>query len=133
MECTELSPAGNFEAWEPNRLEELQSGQISSEAGQLLLHESDETRLWLVSLEYKQRLGFRNTKYQIKTMSQTDGFAVSHYGNGQICLIEFKKDQMQRQEVLGLCDKVWDLENIGSEPLEFILIEYLMSECVLSY
>ena len=125
MECTELSPAGNFEAWEPQRRKELESGHFTSNIGQELLHEGEHTRLWLVKLGYKQRLGFRNISSSFKVMSQTDGFAVSYQGSGKIVLIEFKKADMQRHEVVDEQERIWDLENIGAETLEFIIIEYL--------
>ena len=125
MNCIELSPKGHFEAWEALRKKELDSGKYEDDLGQKVLYQDDKIKLWSILLKPKERHGFRRIKSDFRVMSQVDGFGVSHRSTGEITLVQCKKGEMFRYDVQSQGEQVWDLENIGADPLELVVIEYL--------
>ena len=120
-----MSPRGQFETWESRRQTELKAAEFSNELGQKVLYEDDKIRLWLIQLQPKERMGFRKINSDFRAMSQVDGFAVSHRSSGEILLVQCKKGDMFRYNKIHQEEQVWDLENIGNDPLELVIIEYL--------
>ena len=125
MNCIELSPKGHFKAWEAGRKKELGSEELNTELGQQILYEDGKIKLWSIVLKTKERLGFRKISCHFRAMSQVDGFAVNHRSTGQIVLIQCKKGEMFRYNKKTEGEQIWDLENIGADPLELVVIEYL--------
>lgn len=125
MNCIELSPKGHFKAWEEMRKKELECGQFPTDLGHQVLYEDGKIKLWSILLQPKEKLGFRRISCDFRAMSQVDGFAVSHRSTGEIFLIQCKKGEMYRYKKRELGEQIWDLENIGAEPLELVVIEYL--------
>lgn len=125
MKCIELSPKGYFKAWEAQRKEELDSENLNTELGQQILYEDGKIKLWSLVLKVKERIGFRKINCDFRAMSQVDGFAVNHRSTGEIVLVQCKKGEMYRYNKKEKGEQIWDLENIGAEPLEFVVIEYL--------
>lgn len=123
MKCIELCPKGFYEAWESSRKIELKTGNFREELGQKIIYEDGKVRLWLIKLEPKERLGFTKLRSDFKVMSHVQGFAVSHKNSGEIALIQYKTGEVYRYSFLEMGEQVWDLENIGADPLEFVLIE----------
>ena len=125
MKCIELSPKGHFKAWEGNRTKELESDQFETDLGQEVLYEDGKIKLWSIVLKPKERHGFRKISCDFRAMSQVDGFAVSHRNSGEIVLVQCKKGEMFRYNKKQQGEQIWDLENIGADPLELVVIEYL--------
>lgn len=125
MNCIELSPKGQFEAWEAQRKEEVLAVDFLTDLGQKVLYEDGKIRLWSIVLQPKKRLGFRKICSDFRAMSQVDGFAVSHRSTGEIVLVQYKKGEMYRYKKKEQGEQIWDLENIGADPLELLVIEYL--------
>lgn len=128
MKCIELSPKGHYNAWEPVRKMELNSGKFREELGHKVLFEDGNIRLWLIQLEPKERVGFTCLKGDFQVISHVQGFAVSHRDDGEIVLIQYKKGDVFRYSQRKNGEQVWDLENIGADPLEFVVIQDLNSE-----
>ncbi len=126
MNCIELSPKGHFEAWEADLKQELDSGDYEEGLGQKVLYEHHNIRLWSIILSPKERIGFRKIKSDFEVMSQVDGFAVSHRCTGEIALVQCKKGGTFRYDLNSFKEQIWDLENIGADPLELLVIEYLI-------
>ncbi|MEL6917349.1 MAG: hypothetical protein AAFO99_06425 [Bacteroidota bacterium] len=122
MKCVELNPAGNFDPWEPEKINELQRKKISESVGELIF-ENDDLRLWDISLWPKERLPFRRQNNTYSWTSLTDGLAVSRYVNGQITLIHFKKGDTNFVE-FPKNNAINDLENIGDNILKINVLEY---------
>ncbi|MGB5236636.1 MAG: hypothetical protein WBM43_04540 [Flavobacteriaceae bacterium] len=128
MKCIELCPKGNYEAWEPLRRKALDIGVFRDELGQKLLFVDGKIRLWLIQLAPKERLAFTNLINDFQVMSYMQGFAVSHRDSGEIVLIQYKKGDIFRYKLEEQGGQVWDLENIGADHLEFVVIEELYLE-----
>ena len=128
MKCIELNPKGNFEAWENGRKKELNSGEISDALGHKIMFEDGKIRVWHIQLAPKERLGFRTLNRDFQVMSQVRGFAVSHRQCGAIYLIQYKNGDIYHYNHQDLGEQIWDLENIGAEKLEFVIMEELSLE-----
>ncbi len=128
MNCIELSPKGRFDAWDLDRKRELDKGEFSIDLGQKVLHQDDNIKLWLIQLGPKERMDFRRLIRNFQVMSHSQGFAVSHHNDGEIALIQFKKGDVYSYDFQKMGEQIWDLENIGADPLEFVIIENLVGE-----
>ena len=126
MKCIQLSPEGRFDAWDESRREELEQGEFSTDLGQKVLHQDGNIKLWLIQLGPKERIGFRKLSKGFQVMSHSQGFAVSHHNNGEIALIQYKKGDIYSYDFQKMGEQVWDLENIGADRLEFVIIENLV-------
>ena len=132
MNCIELSPKGNFEAWEIDRKKELNSAVINDALGHKIIFEDGRIRVWHIQLEPKERLGFRKLNRSFRVMSQAQGFAVSHRQSGAIYLIQTNDGDVYHYNTKKLGEQVWDLENIGPEKLDFVIMEELSQEDLFS-
>ena len=123
MRRKEVNPTGNFEPWPPAKLRELRQNKISESLGQKLLFENKNIKVWEVVLFPKERLPFRKVSSNYNFVSMTDGLAVSHCANGQICLLHFKKRQSEFIAAEGK-ECIYDLENIGKNILFLHILEF---------
>ncbi len=123
MECVEINPIGNFDSWEPSKLEELEKNQISESLGQHLLLENANIRVWKVLLFPNERLPFRRSNTDSCWVSMVDGLAITRWDNGKITLLRFKKGDSIFWEPENK-HTAFDLENIGEEPSLFHIMEF---------
>lgn len=128
MKCIELNPKGNFEAWEKERKKELNSLEISDALGHKIMFEDGKIRIWHIQLAPKERLGFRTLNRDFQVMSQVRGFAVSRRQCGAIYLIQYNNGDIYHHNHEDHGEQVWDLENIGADKLEFVVMEELTPE-----
>lgn len=123
MKCVELNPEGNFDPWDPEKIEELNKKDISKSLGQDLLFENDEIRLWDITLWPNERLPFRIQNSAYSWTCLTNGLAISRHYTGKISLLRFAKGDTAYAE-LSEPDAVRDLENIGEGILKISVVEY---------
>ena len=123
MTCIELCSQGLYEAWDSTKLKELNARDFREELGQKIMYEDGEVRLWLIELKPKENLSFTRVNRNFKVISHAKGFAVSHRDNGEIVLIQYREGDVFRYNKLEMGDQIWDLENVGADPLQFVIIE----------
>ena len=123
MECVEINPSGNFDAWEPSKLSELRKNEICDLLGQKLLFENTNLRVWEVVLLPNERLPFRKSNMDCCWVSMTAGLAISRSDNGKINLIRFAKGDSSFWESEN-DHTIFDLENIGEKLLLFHIMEF---------
>ncbi len=123
MDCLELNPAQEFEKWEANYLQELESLSFRESLGNMLLFEDDAIRLWNLRLEAGQRLPFMRHNKNFSWISETDAILKSRFGNGRISLIRIKKGETEYFKHQGK-NLINDLENLGDAPAIFKVLEY---------
>ena len=123
MKCTEINAPGNFDCWEPERLQELKRKKISESLGQNLLFENTNIKVWEVVLFPGERLPFRKVSKNYNFTSATDGLAVSRYGNGKIALVHLQKEEAVCMKHNGN-ESIYDFENIGKNILFLHAMEF---------
>lgn len=124
MQLIELNPAGNFDPWDPVKLDELQNVRCVKKLGQHLFFENETMRLWEICLKPKERLAFHKRSQFYSWTCHTDGLLISRYENGQINMLKFKKGETKYWD-FGESGIVADLENIGEDTLVLHVIEYV--------
>lgn len=123
MKCVELNAKGNFDPWEPSKLEELKKKDIDERIGQKLLFENDTIKLWEVVLFPGERLPFRKISGNYNLTSMTEGLALSRSANGKITLVRINKDDSMFIKHDG-SEAVYDFENIGDTLLFLHAMEF---------
>jgi len=123
MKCTEINGPGNFDCWEPARLQELEEEKISDSLGQNLLFENTNIRVWEVVLFPGERLPFRKIRESYNFTSTTDGLAISRYADGKIKLVQLEKGEAIFIEHNGN-ESIYDFENIGKNILFLHAMEF---------
>lgn len=122
MEQITINDKANFDTWETEKVDELKSGFFRDTFGSFLF-ENDSIRLWDLSLGPNQRIPFGRRKSDYSVTCMTDGLAISRNANGQINLMRFKKGDTPIWQHHGN-QIISDFENIGEDPLKFIVIEH---------
>ena len=127
MQIVELNPIGNFDSWNPIKLEELRKVHSSKTLRQHLLFENDTMRFWNIRLKPHERIPFHKRAQYYSWTCLTDGLAILRNGNGRINMIKFKKRETNYWN-LGKNGTIADIENIGEEILELHVIEYMLMQ-----
>lgn len=123
MNLIELSPAGNFESWEINRLNELRSEQFLERLGHTPIYENEDFSMWNITLKPKERIPFRKITNDFSYTFMTDGFAVFYQGDGKIKLGQFKKGDVYYYNIEKQGELIIDFENTSIRDLKFMVFE----------
>ena len=123
MKCVELNPVGNFDSWEPIKLDELRKLKLDSSLRSNLVFENQSIRLWSFSLQPHDRLPFRKHAYTLSWTCPSGGLAISRNSNGKITLLKLDYGDTGFHEP-DMDSAIFDLENIGEEVLEITMIEH---------
>jgi hypothetical protein len=123
MQIVELNPAGNFDPWEPSKLNELKNQRFPESLGQKLLFENEKVLLWELDLVPGQRHPFRKISRNHSWVTQSEGLAISRCCTGKISMLRFKNGD---STFFGLNGEVaiHDLENIGESNLLIHITEF---------
>jgi len=123
MKIVELNAKGNFDSWDPAKLNELQSKKITEDLCNHLIFENDAIKLWEIVLRPSERIPFRRCKNSYSLTGLTGGVALSRIHNGVIKLIRFQKNDIafwDFQDYNHICD----FENIGEDILRISVTEF---------
>ncbi|WP_297796570.1 hypothetical protein [uncultured Eudoraea sp.] len=123
MNLIELSPEGNFESWEINRLNELRSEQIDETHSHTPAYQNEEFSMRYITLKPKERLPFRKITNDFSYTFLTEGFGVIHQGNGEINFVEFKKGDVYYFNIKNQGEHIQDFENCSLGTIQFMLFE----------
>ncbi len=124
MTIVELNPVGNFDPWDPIKIEELRKDRIAESVCENLLYENETIKLWEISLMPYERIAFRKCKNIYSCTALTTGVAISRNANGSIKLLRLKKGDTAYWDCRNN-EHISDLENIGEETLRISVTEFL--------
>ena len=128
MKCVELNPVGNFDSWEPIKLEELKGKDIGSISSSNLIFENQSLKLFSFTLQPYERIPFRQHGYDFSWTCPSGGLAISRNSNGKITLLRIDRGATGYY-TLERDSSIFDLENIGENLLEIMLIEHKTLTC----
>lgn len=123
MQCVELNQAGNFDPWEPEKIEELFHQEITEALGDRLIFEDHRYKLWELYLAPGERIPFRRHNTDYGWVCPTGGLALTRYGHGKIDMVKLEPGDTDFFEYRGK-GYVNDLENIGEYPIGITILEY---------
>jgi hypothetical protein len=128
MKCVELNPVGNFDSWEPLKLEELKSEEIGGSLSSNLIFENQSIKLFSFTMQPYDRLPFRQHGYDFSWTCPTGGLAISRNSNGKIMLLRIDQGDTG-YHTPEKNSSIFDLENIGENLLEIMMIEHKTLTC----
>ena len=123
MQCVELNPAGNFDPWEQEKIDELLHQEITLSLSDRLVFENESVKLWELCLLPGDRIPFRRHNTNYGWVCTTGGLVLTRYGNGKIDMIKLDPGDTEYFENRGE-NYVNDLENIGEDSVVINILEY---------
>lgn len=123
MQIVELNPVGNFDPWDPSKIEELKNDNIPETRGQKLVFENDKVILWELSLLPGERRPFCKITRDFNIVTRTEGLAITRCSTGQIFMLRINKGDSAFYELNGRVS-IYDLENIGENELSIHITEF---------
>ncbi|WP_426414170.1 hypothetical protein [Bradyrhizobium ganzhouense] len=113
--------------WPQALREEFIAKRGDGRVGSVLVSQTERVRVWHLTLQPGERIGFHTHVLDYFWTAMTPGKARSHYGDGEIREVSYKSGDTQHH-TYGLGEfMVHDLENIGDTPLVFATVEFLES------
>jgi quercetin dioxygenase-like cupin family protein len=124
-----MSKAGEdaMATWSPALREEFETHRFNPCVGQLLLSETPRVRVWSLSLQPGERLGFHRHQLDYFWTVLTDGRSRSHYHDGRVQERSYVAGETQHMAFGAGEYMIHDLENIGDTVLAYTTVEFLDS------
>ena len=116
-----------YENWPLPIRAELEEGRISPRVGSDLVSETDLVRVWHLSLEPGERIGFHRHVLDYFWTATTDGQSRSHYADGQIVDSTYRAGDTRHFSFGQGEEMVHDLQNVGNVTLSFVTVEFKKS------
>lgn len=118
----------NHDSWPPEILAELEAGTVSHSVGKDLLSENERVRIWALSLEPGERIGFHRHVLDYFWTATSNGRSRSHYSDGRIADTIYRKGDTRHFHFARGEFMVHDLLNTGDDVLSFVTVEFKDSE-----
>jgi len=112
-----------FDAWSPEHLKEFEAAHANPRVGSRLVSETDDFRIWSISLKPGERLPFHKHVLDYFWTAVTPGRARSHVDDGSVREMDYVPGQTQHHHYGPGEYKIHDLENVGSTELVFTTVE----------
>ena len=116
-----------YAQWPDHIRAELEEGRISPRVGSDLVSETDRVRVWHLSLEPGERIGFHRHVLDYFWTATTDGQSRSHYADGQIVDNTYRAGDTRHFSFGQGEEMVHDLQNAGDGTLSFVTVEFKAS------
>ncbi|MGJ7037328.1 mannose-6-phosphate isomerase-like protein (cupin superfamily) [Shinella sp. BE166] len=116
-----------FETWPKALTEEFAANQQNGRVGGKLVSETDTLRIWHLHIPPGERLGFHRHVLNYFWTALVPGRARSHYGDGRIAEATYTAGETKHFTFDAGQSMIHDLENIGTEPLVFVTVEFKQS------
>ena len=95
--------------------------------GSKLVSQTDKVRVWHLTLQPGERIGFHTHVLNYFWTAMTPGRARSHYDDGGTREVNYAVGDTQHHTYGRGEFMIHDLENIGDTPLVFATVEFLES------
>lgn len=123
---TDTSTSSAFSAWPEAMVKELEANRDNGHVGHKLVSETDAVRVWHLSLEPGERIGFHCHVLNYFWTALNGGRARSHYSDGRIADVNYVPGETKHIS-FGAGDRMQhDLHNIGDTTLLFVTVEFKM-------
>lgn len=111
--------------WPQSLREEFVAKRGNGRVGSSLVSQTDKVRVWHLTLQPGERIGFHTHVLDYFWTAMTAGRARSHYGDGGIREVSYAAGDTQHHEYGRGEFMIHDLENTGDTPLVFATVEFL--------
>lgn len=113
--------------WPSDVRAELENGRISPCVGTQLVSETDRVRVWHLTLAPGERIGFHRHVLDYFWTATSNGWSRSHYADGRVVEKECQLGETRHFTFGAGEEMVHDLQNIGTDTLSFVTVEFLNS------
>lgn len=113
--------------WPPNLVEEFNGAWGNGQVGHVLVSETDDVRVWHLSLAPGERVGFHHHVLNYFWSSVTAGRSRSHMDDGRVVDTDYVAGSTKHFHFAQGEYMIHDLENIGDTDLVFVTVEQLDS------
>jgi hypothetical protein len=122
-------PSDALAAWPQWRRDELAANAANPRVGTRLVSEDARVRVWLLELAAGERLPFHRhvLDYFWTVTSPRGGKGRSHYGDGRVQEVDYALGDTKHLRFAAGESMIHDLENIGTDTLSFVTVEFLDS------
>jgi beta-alanine degradation protein BauB len=111
--------------WPDTLKNEIQHNLDNGCVGSRLVSETDRLRVWHLTLQPGERIGFHRHVLDYFWTVMTDGSARSNYNDGRTTVTHYKAGDTRHYTYGAGEFMMHDLENIGSTTLVFTTVEHL--------
>lgn len=123
VKCVELNRKGNFDRWDPEKLEELKTLDANRSSLNYDLFQDEHVKLSIIILDAYERAPFRVLHHSFDLICLTGGAAITRFSHGGISLVMFEKGEHIHQDIYGKT-MVNDLQNVSNGLFILGIIEY---------
>ncbi|KPQ07373.1 MAG: Protein of unknown function (DUF1637) [Rhodobacteraceae bacterium HLUCCA12] len=109
--------------WSPELVEELAQAHTNGRVGSRLVSETDEYRIWLITMPPGARLPFHTHVLNYFWTATSEGRALSRYADGTVREMDYTVGLTQHMHFAAGESMTHDLENIGDTVLCFTTVE----------
>lgn len=113
-----------YENWSSEIQEELNAGGFSPRVGSELVSENERVRIWHLSLQPGERIGFHRHVLDYFWTATSSGRSRSHFADGQIIETDYEAGDTKHYTFGAGEEMVHDLQNIGDTILSFVTVEH---------
>ena len=125
MDTVQTDPVASWPQW---RRDELAANTANGHVGTRLVSETERARVWLLTLQPGERVGFhRHVLDYFWTVTSPGGRGRSHYGDGRVAVVDYAEGDTKHLQFGPGESMIHDLENVGSGPLSFVTVEFIDS------
>ena len=111
--------------WTDAIREELKANAVNGRVGSILVSETDRARVWHLTLQPGERIGFHRHVNDYFWTVLTEGRAKSRYSSGEIKLAQYSPGDTRHFKFAKGEYMLHDLENVGDSVLSFVTVEFL--------
>ena len=113
--------------WPPEIVTEFNDAWGNGQVGQTLVSETDKVRVWHLTLQPGERIGFHHHVLNYFWTALTPGTSRSHMDDGRIVETVYETGMTSHFEFAKGDFMLHDLANVGDTPLSFVTVEHLDS------
>lgn len=115
--------------WSQTLRQEYEDGGCKNgHVGHKLLSETKRVRVWFLSLEPGERVGFHRHQLDYFWTALSEGASRSNFADGSVLETNYEKGKTQHFRFAEGACMIHDLENIGTTTLSFTTVEFLDSQ-----
>ncbi len=123
---TKQAKADGFD-WPPEMITEFNEAWGNGQVGHTLVSETDKVRVWHLTLQPGERVGFHHHVLNYFWTAITPGKSRSYMDDGRVVETIYEQGTTSHYEFGEGEFMLHDLANIGETPLSFVTVEHLDS------
>jgi quercetin dioxygenase-like cupin family protein len=119
--------ATSFDGWSAAVRADFQENAHNGVVGSVLLSETERVRVWSITLAPGERLGAHRHPLDYFWTALTDGESVQHSDDGSTRYVRYRAGDTRHFDFAPGEYLLHDLENVGTQPLGFVTVEFKQS------